>query len=66
MALYVGLYSIGFLFNTLHALSGFVSVALYASYMGLILWAIYLAMGTIGFLSSFLFVFKIFQAIKND
>jgi transmembrane 9 superfamily protein 2/4 len=66
VAAYVGLYSIGFLFNTLHALSGFVSVALYLSYMGLILWALYLAMGTIGFLSSFLFVYKIFQAIKND
>lgn len=66
MAMYVGLYSIGFLFNTLHALSGGVSVALYASYMGLVLWAIYLAMGTIGFLSSFFFVYKIFQAIKND
>lgn len=66
MAFYVGLYSIGFLFNTLHALSGVVSVTLYLAYMGLILWALYLAMGTIGFLSSFVFVFKIFQAIKND
>lgn len=64
--MYVGLYSIGFLFNTLHALSGFVSVLLYLAYMGLTLWAIYLALGTIGFLSSFIFVFKIFQAIKND
>ena len=66
MSVYVALYSIGFLFNTLHALSGFVSVALYLSYMGLILWALYLAFGTIGFLSSFFFVFQIFKAIKND
>ena len=66
VSIYVALYSIGFLFNTLHALSGFVSVALYLSYMGLILWALYLAFGTIGFLSSFFFVFQIFKAIKND
>ena len=66
MALYMGLYSVGFLVNTLHSLSGLVSVVLYLSYMGLVLWAIYLAMGTVGFFASFLFTYKIFGAVKAD
>ncbi len=66
MALYMALYSVGFLVNTLHSLSGLVSVVLYLSYMGLVLWAIYLAMGTVGFFASFLFTYKIFGAVKAD
>ena len=66
MAFYVGLYSIGFLFNTLHSLSGLLSVLLYLSYMALILWAMYLAMATVGFLSSFYFTYQIFSAVKAD
>eukprot|EP00884_Botryococcus_braunii_P018997 jgi/Botrbrau1/5781/Bobra.0155s0004.1 len=61
VSFYIGLYSISFLFNTLHSLSGFLSVLLYLSYMGLVLWAIYLAMGTIGFLSSFYLTYSIFS-----
>ena len=66
VAFYVGLYSVGFLFNTLHSLSGFLSVLLYLSYMALILWAMYLAMATVGFLSSFYFTYQIFSAVKAD
>jgi transmembrane 9 superfamily member 2/4 len=66
VAFYMGLYSISFLFNTLHSLSGFLSILLYLSYMGLVLWAIYLAMGTIGFLSSFYLTYSIFSAVKAD
>lgn len=66
MALYIGIYSIGFLVNTLHSLSGLVSVMLYLSYMTLVLWGIYLAMGTVGFFASLLFTYKIFSAVKAD
>jgi hypothetical protein len=50
VAFYVFLYSLGFMFNTLHLLSGGLSVMLYLIYMGLMVWGIYLAFGTIGFL----------------
>lgn len=66
VAFYVGLYSLFFPLTTLHSLSGFLSVVLYLSYMGLILWALYLAMGTVGFLSSFYFTYQIFSAVKAD
>ncbi|KAK9807028.1 hypothetical protein WJX72_011093 [[Myrmecia] bisecta] len=66
VAFYIGLYAIGFLFNTLHVLSGFLSVLLYLSYMALVLWGIYLAMGTVGFLSSFYFAYQIFGSVKAD
>ena len=66
MALYVGLYSLSFLLTTLHSLSGFLSVVLYLSYMALILWALYLSMATVGFLSSFFFTYQIFSAVKAD
>ena len=66
LALYMAIYAVGFLVNTLHLLSGFLSVLLYLSYMILILWAVYLAMGTVGFASSFLFTYKIFASVKAD
>lgn len=62
IALYVLLYSLGFLFNTLHNLSGVIPVVLYLSYMGLLVWCLYIAMGTIGFLSSYVFTRAIFSA----
>lgn len=66
MTAYMALYSVGFLVNTLHSLSGALSITLYLSYMALILWGIYLALATVGFLSSFLFVYSIFSAVKAD
>lgn len=66
VAFYIGLYSIGFLFNTLHLQPGSLSVVLYLSYMGLTLWAMYLAMATVGFVSSFYFTYQIFSAVKAD
>lgn len=50
VAVYVFLYALGFLFNTLHLLSGTLSVVLYLAYTALMAWGIYLAMGTVGFL----------------
>jgi hypothetical protein len=41
-------------------------VVLYLAYMGLLVWCLFLAMGTIGFLSSFLFTYAIFNAAKSD
>ncbi|KAL6780112.1 EMP70 [Auxenochlorella protothecoides x Auxenochlorella symbiontica] len=66
VAAYVAIYSVGFLFNTLHNLSGFVPVVLYLAYTGLMAWCMFLASGTIGFLSSYLFTYKIFESVKAD
>lgn len=66
LSMYVLLYSVGFLVNTLHRLSGFVPVVLYLSYMGLIVFCIFLGMGMLGFLSSYIFVYKIFESVKAD
>lgn len=66
VSLYVGLYALWFLLSTLHALSGFLSMILYLSYMALLLWAIWLAMGAVGFLSSFYFTYQIFGSVKAD
>ncbi|PSC75978.1 Transmembrane 9 superfamily member 4 [Micractinium conductrix] len=66
ISIYVLIYSIGFLVNTLHKLTGFIPIVLYLSYMGLAVWCLFLAMGTIGFLSSFLFTYAIFNAAKSD
>lgn len=46
-------------------LTGFLPVVLYLAYMGLMVWCLFLAMGTIGFLSSFLFTYAIFNAAKS-
>ena len=66
VALYVLLYSVGFLANTLHNLEGLLPVVLYLSYMSLAVWCLWLAMGTIGFLSSFAFSWGIMAAAKSD
>ena len=58
--------AVGFLVNTLHNLSGAVPMLLYVSYMGLVTWGIFLAMGTIGFLSSYLFTYSIFASVRTD
>lgn len=47
------------------SLTGFIPVVLYLSYMGLLVWCLFLAMGTIGFLSSFIFTYAIFNASKS-
>lgn len=41
-------------------------MVLYLAYMGLMVWCLFLVMGTIGFLSSFLFTYKIFESVKAD
>lgn len=66
IAIYIFLYSIGFLFNTLHNLSGVLPVILYLSYTCLMAWCLSLAMGAIGFLASYIFTVKIFESVKAD
>ena len=66
MAIYIGLHAITFLFTTLQQLTGFVPVFIYLSYMSMTIFAIYLAMGTVGFASSLWFVYAIFKAVKQD
>ena len=66
ISVYVLLYSAGFLFNTLHNLTGVLPIILYLCYMLLLVWCMFLAMGTIGFLASYIFTVKIFESVKAD
>ena len=45
--------------NTLNNLTGFLPISLYVSYMALMVWCLSLVMGTVGFLSSFIFTYKV-------
>ena len=65
IAWYIMMYAIGFLVTTLHSLSGGLPVILYMSFMAIFVWGIFLASGTIGFLSSLLFTYSIFS-VKLD
>ena len=66
VAIYVMLYALGFLMSSLSTLHGVIPVIIYLSYMSIIILGIYFAMGTIGFLSSYLFVYYIFKFVKSD
>lgn len=66
VAFYVALYAVGFLGSSLHNLSGFLPVLTYLSYMSIMILGLFTAMGTVGFLASFLFTYKIFGAIKSE
>lgn len=66
VALYVFLYSINYLVFDLKSLSGPVSAILYLGYSLIMAFAIMLATGTIGFLTSFYFVHYLFSSVKID
>lgn len=66
VALYVFLYAVNYLVFDLRSLSGPVSTALYMGYSILMVLAIMLATGTIGFLTSFWFVHYLFSSVKID
>ena len=66
ISIYVFLYSLGFLFNTLHHLSGAVPVIIYLGYTLLMVWCLSLGMGAVGFLASYVFTVKIFESVKAD
>lgn len=66
VALYVFLYAINYLVFDLRSLSGPVATTLYLGYTVLMVLAIMLATGTIGFLTSFCFVHYLFSSVKID
>ncbi|CAD7703264.1 unnamed protein product [Ostreobium quekettii] len=66
IALYLMMYAAIFLYTMLHNLDGFLPFTLYTSYMGIVVWGTYLAMGTVGFISSFAFNYFIFASVKVD
>ncbi|MBA0604292.1 hypothetical protein Godav_016963 [Gossypium davidsonii] len=66
VAIYIFLYSINYLIFDLKSLSGPVSATLYLGYSLFMVLAVMLATGTVGFLSSFLFVHYLFASVKLD
>ncbi|CAO2822542.1 unnamed protein product [Amaranthus hypochondriacus] len=66
VAIYIFLYSINYLIFDLKSLSGPVSATLYLGYSLLMVFAIMLVTGTVGFLSSFWFVHYLFSSVKLD
>ncbi|GLJ42964.1 hypothetical protein SUGI_0891490 [Cryptomeria japonica] len=66
VAIYIFLYSVNYLVFDLRSLSGPVSAALYIGYSLLMVFAVMLATGTIGFLASFWFVHYLFSSVKLD
>lgn len=66
VALYIFLYSINYLVFDLKSLSGPVSAILYVGYSLFMVIAVMLATGAVGFLTSFLFVHRLFSSIKID
>eukprot|EP00898_Chlorokybus_atmophyticus_P003822 jgi/Chlat1/4440/Chrsp29S04396 len=68
VALYTLLYAGGYLFFDLQNLMGPVPVIaiMYMGYMVIIVLALFLAAGSVGFLSSFYFVWRIFASVKAD
>lgn len=66
VAIYIFLYSINYLIFDLKSLSGPVSATLYLGYSLLMVSAIMLVTGTVGFLSSFWFVHYLFSSVKLD
>ncbi|EFJ18398.1 hypothetical protein SELMODRAFT_444612 [Selaginella moellendorffii] len=66
VALYVLLYAINYLVFDLHSLSGPVSAMLYMGYTLLMVLALMLATGTVGFLTSFYFTHYLFSSVKLD
>lgn len=66
VALYVFLYAVNYLVFDLRSLSGPVAATLYMGYSILMVVAIMLATGTVGFLTSFWFVHYLFSSVKID
>ncbi|CAN0878821.1 Transmembrane 9 superfamily member 11 [Linum grandiflorum] len=66
VAIYIFLYSVNYLVFDLKSLSGPVSATLYLGYSLLMVLAVMLATGTVGFLSSFWFVHYLFSSVKLD
>ncbi|KAM7459545.1 hypothetical protein LguiA_036539 [Lonicera macranthoides] len=66
VALYIFLYSINYLVFDLKSLSGPISAILYLGYSLFMVIAVMLGTGAIGFLTSFMFVHRLFSSVKID
>ncbi|RVX20455.1 Transmembrane 9 superfamily member 11 [Vitis vinifera] len=66
VAMYILIYCVNYLVFDLRSLSGPVSATLYLGYSFLMVVAVLLATGSVGFLSSFWFVFFLFSSVKLD
>ncbi|KAF5742053.1 putative Endosomal P24A protein precursor [Tripterygium wilfordii] len=66
VAIYIFLYSVNYLIFNLRSLGGPVSATLYLGYSLLMVLAIMISTGTVGFLSSFWFVHYLFSSVKLD
>ncbi|KAL8152608.1 hypothetical protein V2J09_010368 [Rumex salicifolius] len=66
VAIYIFMYSVNYLVFDLQSLSGPVSATLYLGYSLVMVLAIMLATGTVGFLGSFWFVHYLFSSVKLD
>jgi transmembrane 9 superfamily member 2/4 len=65
IACYLLVYAFVFLYISLPSRRG-LSIIHYLSYMTGVVLAVHLCMGTVGFLSSALFVYSIFSVVKSD
>ena len=61
---YLFLYSIFYFFTSSLGMTKAASIVLYFGYMGLISFLFFVVTGTIGFVSTFWFIMKIYAAIK--
>ena len=66
VAMYILIYCVNYLVFDLRSLSGPVSATLYLGYSFLMVVAVLLATGSVGFLSSFWFVYFLFSSVKLD
>ena len=66
VAVYVAVYALGFLASSLFTLTGGIPVFIYLCYMTIFISGLYFAMGTVGFLASYIFVHAIFKAVKSE
>ncbi|KAG1662997.1 hypothetical protein FOA52_000568 [Chlamydomonas sp. UWO 241] len=67
VAMYTGLYALMFLFASLPpTVHGALPAFIYLCYMAIVLVCAYFAMGTVGFLASYGFVYYVFKALKSD
>ena len=66
VAIYILIYCVNYLIFDLQSLSGPVSAALYLGYSLLMVVAVLFATGSVGFLSSFWFVYFLFSSVKLD
>jgi len=66
VALYTAVYALSFMLWTLPTLHGALPILIFSSYMAIVLVAAYVAMGTVGFFASYVFVRYVFGALKSD